>query len=267
LERQTFNQDSSKVTHSADLNDAFGTALASGDFNCDTYADLAIGVPGEDLDQAAADVGAVLILFGGHEGLSDAQAQFIHYDPGAVDASDWHFGSFLAAGNLNGDQSSDNGCDDLVVGIPHHDILNANGTTTTAAGSVAVLYGGESGLDTMKLETWHQGSSGVPDENESNDEFGRGVWIVDDNDDGYRDLLVYSHGDDSVFLIHGSPAGLNSLDISSRGPEDAVQGWLRDACIWACQLAWLIAPPGPDCDCSACEILSQTPPDPCPNCG
>jgi hypothetical protein len=68
---RVFNQNGSE----AEVNDAFGTALASGDFNCDAYADLAIGVPGEDGGQTAADVGAVQILFGD---LKDCRARSLN---------------------------------------------------------------------------------------------------------------------------------------------------------------------------------------------
>jgi hypothetical protein len=132
---------------------------------------------------------------------------------------------------------------------------------------VAVVSGGYGGLDNAKLEIWHQGSPGMPDDNENNDEFGRGVWMLDDNGDGYDDLLVYSAGDDAIFLIYGSSAGLNSSGANIMSPKDSTQGWLRDACIRVCQFAWLIAPPGPACDCDACEIFTDSPPDPCPNCG
>jgi hypothetical protein len=261
------NQDSAGVPDTAEPNDAFGTALASGDFDCDGYADLAIGAPGES--KATADVGAVHILYGGSDRLPGVRGQFVQHslEQADDDAGNWYFGSFLAAGNINGDERGGNGCDDLVVGIPGHGGSSATGIDVAAAGAVAVLYGGDGGIDGMKRENWHQGLPGIPDDNEANDEFGRGVWLVDDNLDGYRDLLVYSHGDDAVFLIYGASAGLRSSGATKLGPEETEEGWLRDACMWGCKFARLAGAPVPICGCVACELLSLIPPEPCPNCG
>lgn len=130
-----------------------------------------------------------------------------------------------------------------------------------------MLYGGGHGLGGTATELWHQESGGLPGKNDAADEFGRGVWIMDDNLDGFGDLLAYSAGDDAFYVIYGSPAGLTSDGAHSRSSKESVKGRLRDACIWACELAWLLLPPGPECDCGACEILQKMPPDPCPNCG
>jgi hypothetical protein len=264
---EMLNQDSAGVPDTAEPNDAFGTALASGDFDCDGYADLAIGAPGES--KATADVGAVHILYGGSDRLPGVRGQFVQHslEQADDDAGNWYFGSFLAAGNINGDERGGNGCDDLVVGIPGHGGSSATGIDVAAAGAVAVLYGGDGGIDGMKRENWHQGLPGIPDDNEANDEFGRGVWLVDDNLDGYRDLLVYSHGDDAVFLIYGASAGLRSSGATKLGPEETEEGWLRDACMWGCKFARLAGAPVPICGCVACELLSLIPPEPCPNCG
>ena len=65
-----FTQDSPNVAGAAHPKDRFGTALASGDFNADGYADLAVGAPGEAVDAGASfDAGFVSILKGSASGL------------------------------------------------------------------------------------------------------------------------------------------------------------------------------------------------------
>ncbi len=62
--------------------DSFGHSLAVGDFNGDHYADLAIGVPFENLEGADTDVdaGVVHVLYGSSAGLSLTGALFLSQD-------------------------------------------------------------------------------------------------------------------------------------------------------------------------------------------
>src|SRR5439155_441080 len=52
---------------SAQVNNLFGSALASGDFNNDSYSDLAIGIPGKNVNFQGShyqDWGRVVVLYG-----------------------------------------------------------------------------------------------------------------------------------------------------------------------------------------------------------
>ena len=60
---QLFVQGGGGVTDLAEPSDSFGAALAAGDFDNDGFVDLAIGVPGEDID-AIPNAGAVNVLYG-----------------------------------------------------------------------------------------------------------------------------------------------------------------------------------------------------------
>ena len=87
----------------ATAGDRFGAALASGNFNGDGYADLAVGVPNEE-EGPVAEAGAVHIILGNEAGLISAGNQY--WTPsspsvqGGAAASGDGFGFSLAAGNF-----------------------------------------------------------------------------------------------------------------------------------------------------------------------
>ncbi|GII27926.1 FG-GAP repeat protein [Planotetraspora mira] len=114
-----YTQNSRNVPGSAERWDAFGSDLATGDFNADGRDDLAIGVPGEDVSSTLTrgmdyGDGAVNVLYGSARGLTATRSEMWtqtilagiprYYD---------RFGSSLATGDLNGDKD-----DELIVGAP-----------------------------------------------------------------------------------------------------------------------------------------------------
>lgn len=94
-----FMQNTAGMLDSAEAYDYFGRALASGDFNGDRYADLAIGVPYEDVG-SVDNAGAVSVVYGSSGGLTTAGNQFWHQDvpqvEGACEPGD-RFGYALAS--------------------------------------------------------------------------------------------------------------------------------------------------------------------------
>jgi hypothetical protein len=121
--------------------DAFGFALATGDFDGDGFDDLAIGVPREDVG-TVADAGGVHVVFGSTDGLTGTGSQFLLLGqnglPGGPGLSD-DFGFALAAGDFDGD-----GFDDLAIGAPGTDLTVP--TTMFDAGKVLVLHGSVAGI-------------------------------------------------------------------------------------------------------------------------
>ena len=76
LGSQFFREGVSGIPGVPETSDHFGTALASGDFDDDGYADLAIGVPGEDVFANGTneqESGIVVILHGSPTGLHASQ--------------------------------------------------------------------------------------------------------------------------------------------------------------------------------------------------
>ena len=99
------SQSSPGVPGASEAGDAWGAAVAAGEFDPDGRADLAVGAPGEDTGQGV-DVGAVIVLWGGTGGLGAGTALATPATLGLTG-----FGGTLAAGDFDGD-----GVDDLAVG-------------------------------------------------------------------------------------------------------------------------------------------------------
>ncbi|UNS97246.1 VCBS repeat-containing protein [Streptomyces tubbatahanensis] len=155
----TLTQNSPGVPGANEEGDEFGKALAAGDVNGDGYADIAVGVPGEDIGSGAAgkDTGAVVQLLGGKDGLTGAGAK--NWDqgtagvPGAVEAGD-RFGAALGFGDTDND-----GRDDLAVGAPGED----GDASATDAGAVWVLRGADGGLTADGVVSYGPKTLGGPE--------------------------------------------------------------------------------------------------------
>ena len=148
--------------------DLFGAALTAGDFNGDGYADLAIGVPGEDIvNNSEDDGGAVNVIYGSANGLIAAGNQLWDQGStsiaGAPEAGD-RFGRALTAGDYNGD-----GYADLAIGVPFEDIDN---NSEDDGGAVNVIYGSSNGLTAAGNQIWDQGTPSVLGAAEAGDVFG-----------------------------------------------------------------------------------------------
>ena len=97
----TANADSGPSRHPVLNADIIGA-----DFNSDNLADLAVGVPLENVGNVA-NAGAVNIMYGSAGGLSVANDQFLTQDTfGVLDTAEAgdQFGASVAVGNFNGDQ-------------------------------------------------------------------------------------------------------------------------------------------------------------------
>lgn len=212
------------LTYGSD--DHFGWALASGDFNGDTFSDLAIGVPDRDASNRA-DVGIVLLLNGSPAGLDTTTARRLSLMSGTLGGA----GTALVWADFNGD-----GFGDLAVGIPRTVVTVSNDFLfplvcslgdVTAAGEVQVFYGSTTGLAALGAQRLRQGTVDgdfcnppsdvvIGDFPASNDRFGSTLAAGDFNGDDKADLVIgvptegISVEDDAgvVHLVPGSSSGL-----------------------------------------------------------
>jgi len=126
------------------------SGVARGDYNGDGFADLAVGIPGEDAGSISA-AGAVIVIYGSANGLVSENTtalrvpapQFWSQASTGIsggDESGDRFGTALAAGEFNGDAFSD-----LAIGVPGED-LSSGGTNIPNAGRVVIIYGSSAGL-------------------------------------------------------------------------------------------------------------------------
>jgi hypothetical protein len=196
--------------------DHFGIALAAGDFNGAINPttglpidDLAIGVPGDAA--TVANAGAVYILFGTTTGLTDTDAQRLTQTGlGGVDQTGANFGHTLAAGDFNGDGSTD-----LAIGAPNETV---NGVLN--AGAVYAVYGSASGLGVAGNQFWTQESLNNGSVSQAGDLFGNALAVGDFNGDGMADLAIGTPGKTigtatgagAVDVLYGTSVGLTTVN-------------------------------------------------------
>jgi hypothetical protein len=230
---QSWTQDSPDIAgDGAETGDQFGAFLAGGDFNADGFADLAIGVPFEDVGSIPL-AGAVNVLYGSPAGLQvtgtgGPDDQFwTQGSNGMADAAENsdEFGIPVTAGDFNAD-----GFVDLAIGVPDESLPGAKG-----AGAVAILYGSATGLQAdgnggPDDQFWNQDSPAVQDRAEAADSFGSGVAAGDFNADGFTDLAISVTLENitgvadtgAIAVLYGSGTGLQAA-----APDD--QFWTQDS--------------------------------------
>ena len=201
------------------LSEHLGASLAWGDFNGDSIADLAIGVPDFTPPSltlfAQPSAGAVWILFGQKDnGLVLTGNQLWTQEDTGLGSSNSHdlFGFALAAGDFDGNKVSD-----LAIGVPNEDIEVGFLNTPANAGRVVVLYGvSGTGLTKNHAQSWSQDSDGIVSDPLENENFGFSLAAGDFNGDKKDDLAIGVPGQ-SVHEIVTIAAGTRNVNPSGTG--------------------------------------------------
>ncbi|WP_431043472.1 FG-GAP-like repeat-containing protein [Streptomyces sp. P1-3] len=193
-----------------------GVITAIGDVNGDGYGDLVTGLHWDDTVPGTTKGGKVTVRYGSASGPTDDTAA-ITQDSGAIPGSSEtgdSFGWEVTLGDVNGDAIQD-----LAIGAPAEDLGGA-----TETGTVTVVYGSPSGLDTTTgVQYFQQDTEGVPGHNESYDHFGGEVFLSDVTGDGKADLTVGANGENegngSVVALRSDGTRIVTAGARSHAPS------------------------------------------------
>jgi hypothetical protein len=233
---QFIHQDAAGIAEVGEDFDRFGDALTAGDFNNDQFFDLAIGVPGEDVNVAGgapiSNAGRAYVIYGSDQLLQPTagpgQQLWSQNSAGIPDTAETGdgFGGALAAGDVNGDDITD-----LAIGVSLEDV---NGQQN--AGGVQVILGSGAGLSTTAVravafltqDTELAGFAPIEDRAEPGDRFGFALAIGDFDRDGDGDLAVGAPFEDlrdftlgACFVDHRDAGAVN---VIYGGPSFPVAG-------------------------------------------
>ncbi|MEU7647810.1 FG-GAP-like repeat-containing protein [Streptomyces huasconensis] len=142
-ETQKFDQNLPGVPGAEEDGDRFGRAVAVGDVTGDGYADVAVGVAGEDVG-SVSNAGAVVLVRGSAGGVTGSGAQVFHQNtagvPGAAEKGDW-FGVATALLDVTGDGRADLAASSVEENARAGAVWSLRGTSTGLTATHSVAFG------------------------------------------------------------------------------------------------------------------------------
>lgn len=200
--------------------DRFGHSVEAGDFNNDSYDDLAVGIPSETHGSGGGSIlfaGAINVFHGSITGIDATAAwpaRIWHQDStGMLDEPEFaeRFGYSLAAGDFN-----DDGYEDLAIGVPYEE--NNLGENV---GAVSIMYGTSVGLAAANNDLLFQGTLLV----EHNDQFGQTLAADDFNGDGYLDIAIGAPNDTPDVVLNTGSVTVRHSDTDGVPSSFGQQVW------------------------------------------
>jgi hypothetical protein len=192
---KSYSQNTTGIPGTSETGDYFGFSQASGDFNKDGYADLAVSSPNEAIG-SAKNTGSVTVFYGSPSGLTTTGSFGI--DGPAANA---YFGQTMAVGDFNG-----SGADELAIGAPG----------TTNSGVYLYFSVSSAGVKNINDKQVLSRDDAAGENDDSNTLFGYSLSAADINGDGFTDLAIgspydytdrgYSTG--AVFIEYGAINGV-----------------------------------------------------------
>ncbi|GAA4889180.1 FG-GAP-like repeat-containing protein [Streptomyces coeruleoprunus] len=145
--RKTFHQATTGIPDSDETGDSMGASVSVGDVNLDGYADVLVGVPGEDLTRggvAQSNAGQAILIRGSATGMTATGSVAYHQDttgvPGSTEPND-RLGAAVSLADLSGHTWAG-----LALGADGEDanngtILHVDNSATGFVPSSGVYYG------------------------------------------------------------------------------------------------------------------------------
>ena len=199
---------------------AYGSVLATGDFNGDGIDEVAIGDRASNSNPGGG--GSVYVYRRSAADTWTLQTT-IRQGNGAYNGADEagdEFGSSLASGDFDND-----GFEDLAIGLPGQDEPGSPAIVST--GAVQVVYGSDSGLTGTRDRIFTALTDGLDYAPDNSDEYGYALAAGDIDDDGDDDLAIGVPGRGcpggqragGVVILKGSTSlGLSTLEAQAFGP-------------------------------------------------
>ncbi|MEU3029227.1 FG-GAP and VCBS repeat-containing protein [Streptomyces incarnatus] len=192
--------------------------LTAGDVTGDGRGDIVTGVHWGRNTANGPIGGKVVVTYGSASGPS-GRVQTITQESGTVpgDSENWDkFGQSVALGDIDGD-----GLLDLAIGAPREN-MRLWGHMYYNLGTVTVLYGSKSGVDTSAApQYFYPGDHDVPGRPEGN--FGTAVLLTDLDHDGGADLIAGTpwadNGDGTVTVLPSGIAADGRRRIGTTGAQ------------------------------------------------
>ena len=207
---QRWHQDVPGMDGGNEAGDHWGAALACGDLDGNGFADLAVGVPGEN-----SSAGGVHLLYGTAAGLAVANNElWTQGDPGVPETGETgdEMGDSVVVADFTGD-----GIDDVAVGVHGEDVALQGGGTAVNAGALLLFRGSPQGVTGAGSFAWTQSVTGLAT-SEEGDYWGHDLAAGDFDRDGRADVAISAPGETTsvahagqVTILRGAPDGLTAV--------------------------------------------------------